>query len=469
MAKHTLLILFCFLWSFISSSQEVKNPSPVFFIYDASGSMWGKVEGRTKKEIASEVLTDLIQKFPKNQQIGLVAYGHRSKSDCKDVEVLIDMKVREEIQIEHTLKQINPLGKTPLAYSAQLVIDKLKKLNIKSTIILITDGIESCDGDICKVVESAKLDHIDFKLHIVGFGLKTNESDQLICAAKAGNGEYYTASDASSLSSVLNAATSTSVDDPKSNFTIYATKNKKAIDAIARVYDIHSKKMIKSLRTYRDTGSIYLPEGRYYMEVAPLENMDISMQKIENIDIHKTENYHQDINFDGGKLKVYASNNSEGWDAIIKVINTASNKTVASGRSYGEIEVFDVDPGTYNIFIEALKIEGLDTKMTFSNIEVSSGEPVEIKHDFKSAQLLIGAKNGSNLIDALIHIKETVSEKNVANGRTYMAPTSNPKSFTLSPGTYEITVKGLGEYKDKKEVLNLTIKEKELIERIVSF
>jgi len=120
---------------------------------------------------------------------------------------------------------------TPLAYAASQVIDGLRKSKKKATIILITDGIESCNGNICEVVTAAKKEGIDFRLHIVGFGLKANENEQLRCAANAGEGKYYDAADASGLSDVMNDATAETVDKPKGNVSVYAVKNGVAIDA----------------------------------------------------------------------------------------------------------------------------------------------------------------------------------------------------------------------------------------------
>ena len=52
------------------------------FILDASGSMWGQVEGKAKIDIAKEVLAGLIMDLPEGLNVGLVAYGHRRKGAC---------------------------------------------------------------------------------------------------------------------------------------------------------------------------------------------------------------------------------------------------------------------------------------------------------------------------------------------------------------------------------------------------
>jgi Ca-activated chloride channel family protein len=60
----------------------------IVFILDGSGSMWGQIGGKAKITIAKEVLTGLIQDLPSDVNVGLVAYGHRTKGDCNDVEEL---------------------------------------------------------------------------------------------------------------------------------------------------------------------------------------------------------------------------------------------------------------------------------------------------------------------------------------------------------------------------------------------
>ena len=66
--KKLLFILTILLSAGIIRSQQVL--SPILFIYDASGSMWGQLEGKTKKELAAEVLKSTVTKLPENQEIG---------------------------------------------------------------------------------------------------------------------------------------------------------------------------------------------------------------------------------------------------------------------------------------------------------------------------------------------------------------------------------------------------------------
>jgi len=236
-----LFLLFAIL-CFSLNIKAQDQPSPILFIYDASGSMWGQLEGKTKKQIASDVLASTIGKLPDNQNLGLLIYGHRKKGDCDDIEYKLDLSNNSKAKVTDAIEDINPVGRTPLARSATMAINSLKKNKDKATIILITDGIESCDGDICKVVTDAKANGIDFKLHIVGFGLKEGEKEQLKCAAQAGDGRYYNANNAADLGGVLTEATTETVDKPKGNFSVFAVKNGKPVDAWVNAKTSASKK-----------------------------------------------------------------------------------------------------------------------------------------------------------------------------------------------------------------------------------
>ena len=110
--KKPLFLFFVFALYFSVQAQESSSDSPILFIYDASGSMWGPMEGKTKKEIASTVLGSAVQSLPANQQIGLIAYGHRRKGDCEDIETLVELDNTDKAEVTRAVQGINPVGKT---------------------------------------------------------------------------------------------------------------------------------------------------------------------------------------------------------------------------------------------------------------------------------------------------------------------------------------------------------------------
>ncbi|MEZ4795873.1 MAG: VWA domain-containing protein [Flavobacteriaceae bacterium] len=463
-----LITLCCALGLCLQTFAQQEAPSPILFIYDASGSMWGQLDGKTKKEIASQVLSTTVNNLPENQSIGLMAYGHRKEGDCNDVEFLVDINNSDKFNVTKAVKGINPLGRTPLARSATMAINSLKESNTKATIILVTDGIESCDGNICDVVAKAKADGIDFKLHIVGFGLKESETEQLKCAADAGGGKYYDATNASGLGEGLTEATAATVDKPDGNFSIYATKNGEPVDAWVKATKAGTNEAVDGSRTYRDSAWVYLPAGKYDIEIKPLEDSDIPGTSI-TVEMKEGDIKHETISFDGGTLEVTANNNGEGWDAVVKMYDS-NGKVASNTRTYGRSKTMEVPAGTYKVSFQGLVMKGNETYTEIENVEVKSNTTTPLIHNFETGKAMIGVKTASGeLIDATVNFHEVDSNKNVAASRTYTSSSSNPREFLLSTGTYKVKILTLGAHKGKTETFTIEIKKGETVTKIITY
>ncbi len=178
-----------------AASNSLK-PANIVFILDASGSMRGHIGSRTKIDIAKNVLSKLIQELPAGINVGLVAYGHRRKGDCNDVEELVPLGNLNKKVLISKIRTIKPKGKTPISYSVELTAEKLQNLEEKTTIVLVSDGKETCGGDPCQLVRKLKESGIKFIIHVIGFDVTAEEKKQLECIAKAGGGTYYTARNA---------------------------------------------------------------------------------------------------------------------------------------------------------------------------------------------------------------------------------------------------------------------------------
>jgi len=138
--------------------------SPIILVMDGSGSMWGQINNKTKIEIAREVIGEVVNELDPARPLGMVVYGHRQKGDCEDIEYLIQPDINNHSDLIDALKDISPTGKTPLANSAIHVIESLKANQQNATIILVSDGVESCGGDLCAVIKTAKQAGVDFVL-----------------------------------------------------------------------------------------------------------------------------------------------------------------------------------------------------------------------------------------------------------------------------------------------------------------
>ena len=73
----------------VASSPALAQGADAILILDASGSMWGQVEGQTKIAAARRAVDSILSKWKPSDRLGLIAYGHRSKGDCKDIEMIV--------------------------------------------------------------------------------------------------------------------------------------------------------------------------------------------------------------------------------------------------------------------------------------------------------------------------------------------------------------------------------------------
>lgn len=134
-----------------NSFTEQLTPDRVIIVLDASGSMWGQVTGRAKIDIAKEVIRDLVKDWDPGVHLGLTVYGHRRKGDCSDIEALIPVGVVNKKRFTAVLDGISPKGKTPFSAAVIQAARELKYAEDRASVIVVSDGIETCGMDPCAV------------------------------------------------------------------------------------------------------------------------------------------------------------------------------------------------------------------------------------------------------------------------------------------------------------------------------
>jgi len=180
------------------------TPLPeVVLILDGSGSMQEPAGAQTKMDAARSVLEQVVPGMPKEVLLGLVAYGHRRAKDCSDIEVLIPPGSSDRDGLLARIPSIRPTGMTPISAAITQVADSIKTRQGETTIILVSDGKETCGGDPCAAVKALKAAGARFILHVVGFDVTEEDKAQLACIAEAGGGRYFGAADSSALLAAL--------------------------------------------------------------------------------------------------------------------------------------------------------------------------------------------------------------------------------------------------------------------------
>ncbi|OXT02639.1 hypothetical protein B7H23_07060 [Notoacmeibacter marinus] len=185
-------------------------------VLDVSGSMWGQIDGVTKIEIARQAFGDLSAGWARDGvAAGLVAYGHRRKGDCSDIEVMSKPSRTSADAMPGVVNRLTPKGKTPLSDAVRKAADVLKFTENAATVVLLSDGRETCNADPCAVGAELERLGVDFTAHVIGFDITDpDDKAQLQCLAENTGGRYLDASDAASLNEAFADVAASEPEEP---------------------------------------------------------------------------------------------------------------------------------------------------------------------------------------------------------------------------------------------------------------
>jgi Ca-activated chloride channel homolog len=168
------------LTSAIAQEEQPKAKPPpltrILFIFDASQSMYGRWQSDIKFNIAKKLLSNLLDSLSdvKNLEVALRVYGHQKPfppQDCNDTRLEVPFGKNNFKEIKYVLKTLTPKGSTPIAYAMEQAGGDFPACeNCRNIIILITDGLEECEGDPCAVSKALQMKGIVLKPFIIGIG-----------------------------------------------------------------------------------------------------------------------------------------------------------------------------------------------------------------------------------------------------------------------------------------------------------
>jgi Ca-activated chloride channel family protein len=216
--KHLLISILALLIAAPAYAQT--ETSKAILVLDASASMWGRIEDNPKIEIARKVIREILSDWNPSVELGLMAYGHREKGNCEDIQTLIDVGPVNAEEMIKAADGLNPKGKTPLSRAVQIAAQKLRFTEDKATVILVSDGKESCDMDPCQAAKELEENGIDFTAHVIGFQVLDDARRQLRCLAENTGGKFLSADNADELKSALTSAVETVTIEPAEQISV---------------------------------------------------------------------------------------------------------------------------------------------------------------------------------------------------------------------------------------------------------
>ncbi len=195
---------------FFSQAQKKKAlPAPpmltrIEFLFDASQSMYGKWQSGAKIDVAKRLMHQLLDslKYVPNIELALRVYGHQKPyppQDCDDSRLEVPFGKGNISTIQQVLKNLTPRGTTPIAKSLELCGNDFPQEKSRNIIILITDGIEECNGDPCATSAALQKRGIVLQPFVIGLGLDADLKKMFDCV-----GRYYDAENETIFENALN-------------------------------------------------------------------------------------------------------------------------------------------------------------------------------------------------------------------------------------------------------------------------
>jgi Ca-activated chloride channel homolog len=419
-------------------------------VFDASGSMWAQIDGKARIEIAKETVESVLGALPPESELGLMAYGHREKGSCTDIELLVPPAAGTGPAIIVAANRINPKGKTPLSEAVKRAAQELKYTEEKATVILVTDGLETCNADPCALGNELEKAGVDFTAHVVGFGLTAEEGKQVACLAENTGGKYFQASDAKSLgealkTTVMKAPEPEPAPTPKPaqaefNFTpdvVMAEGGASLGDHAGNRWDLHKANAEggegEYITTTYDRYKTSLEPGDYYVKASM--GLASTAQKV-TIKAGETSAPLFVLNAGTVKIRPLASPGAEPSDAAAVIYKYPGGETT----TYGPNTQF-VPAGELTVIV---KIGQGEASETFA---VAAGQTVEkdiiagTGHVVTNAYYVEGMK-----VDASgMFIEIFKAAKKIDGSRQSIAYSYGPDAkFDLPPGDYALVAKTEG-------------------------
>lgn len=215
-----LVLISLFLISPIKAQNRGTQSQPltrILFVFDCSYSMFGQWQSGMKMDLSKKLLSEFLDSIrgTENLELAFRAYGHqvplRPQRSCTDTKLEVPFGKDNITAIKNRIKTLVPKGTTPIAYTLEQCGDDFpspSSSSVRNIVILITDGIEECDGDPCAVSLALQKKGIVLKPFVIGVGLDQSYINSFGCI-----GKFYDASSETSFKNILSIVISQALNN----------------------------------------------------------------------------------------------------------------------------------------------------------------------------------------------------------------------------------------------------------------
>lgn len=201
----------------VNAAESESKPN-IMLILDSSRSMWGQINGVNKVVSARNAIGVISKQFADKMNFGLVSYGHRLSTGCKDVELLLQMATYKASKISSAVNLVKPKGSTPISASLIKAAKAARYKEQRTNLILLADGLDNCKANPCDTAADLQRQGNDLTIHAIAFDTKSKTKlTALKCLADITGGTFSTATNETELTAGLSAAfkAATTIPMPK--------------------------------------------------------------------------------------------------------------------------------------------------------------------------------------------------------------------------------------------------------------
>lgn len=144
----------------------------VMIVFDASRSMAassGEKSGLRRIDAVRGALAHVLPQVSKRRHIGLITYGPGRRDACSNISLELRPSEDAADKIMARIDRLQPDGKTPLTTSVRRAAEVLDFRNRPVTIVLLTDGEETCGGSPCALAQALRDEGAQTTVHVISY------------------------------------------------------------------------------------------------------------------------------------------------------------------------------------------------------------------------------------------------------------------------------------------------------------
>jgi Ca-activated chloride channel family protein len=358
-------------WNQSNNDRDGRPLTRILFLFDASQSMYGRWQSDLKINIARNILAKVLDSLSTmdNLEVALRVYGHQyhyPPQVCTDTRLEVPFGRDNFGRIKNRLNSIVPKGTSPIAHSLGLTArDFPSCADCRNIVVLITDGIEECDGDPCEVSNKLQKEGVILKPFIVGIGKNFAEAFECV-------GDYFDAVNEVQFAQALNVVISRVMNPTTAQVNLLDSYGRPAESNINMTFYDNFTGKIK-YNYIHTMNSMGLPDTLY---IDPLITYNIVVHTIppvlsDSVQLNSGTHNIIPISVPQGYMRLKLISQSSMFKDLKCIVRREGSMETINVQSFGDVEKYIT--GTYHLEVLSLP------RMYIDDVQISQNQTTTVE------------------------------------------------------------------------------------------